>query len=180
MAETPRKALGIQIDAVRQRLLVNAETQEIAKNLGMELAEYVEMILDYAQHPEKEPILQVLDDETVASLGGEVPSTADVKAWLQAVQDGEIDLNVQADVVADAVELKSAEEDRKKKLSAAIGGTTTRSGPSVAPPVKPAGAKADSGAGSVLKQQLLAQRSAAHQKVAGKAQSTQPKPKGGR
>lgn len=180
MAEGPRKALGIQADVVRQRLMDNAETKEIAKNLGMDLAEYVEMILDFAQHPEKEPMLQVLDDESVASLGDQVPSEAEVKAWLQAVESGEIDLTVQTDVVSDAVELQSQEEARKKKLSAAIGGTTTRAGPNVAPPVKPPGAKGDSAAGSVLKQQLLAQRSAEHQKVAAKAQSTQPKPKGGR
>lgn len=155
------------------------ETQEIAKNLGMDLAEYVELILDYAKHPEKEPIVQVLDDATLESLGAEVPSQAEVMDWLEAVERGEIDLSVQAEAVADEVELKSAEEERKKRLSAAIGGAATKAAPTVGVVSKPPDTQADP-AGSVLKQQLLAQRAMSHQKVASKAQITQPKPKGGR
>jgi hypothetical protein len=114
------------------------------------------------------------------SLGEEVPSQADVLKWLEAVKSGEIDLTVQTDVVSDEVELKSAEEERKRKLNAAIGGGNTKAAPRVGAVAKPPGLKEDPAAGGVLKQQLLAQRSAAHQKVAGKTQNTQPKPKGGR
>lgn len=179
MADTPRKALNVPVEVARQRLLENPETQDIAKSLGLELEAYVDMILDFAQHPEKEPELQVLDDESLAGLGAEVPSQAEVLGWFQAVERGEIDLTVQAEVVSDEVELKSAEEERKKRLSAAIGAGPVKAAPKVGDAAKAPESKADP-AGSVLKQQLLAQRSVAHQKVASKAQITQPKPKGGR
>lgn len=180
MADAPRKPLGIPDDVARQRLMESAETREIAKNLGMELAEYVEMVIDFAKNPQKEPVLQLLDDATLESLGEEVPTEGDVVRWLEAVKSGEIDLTVQTEVVADEVELKSAEEERKKKLQAAIGGGNTKAAPTVGAVAKPPGLKQDPAAGGVLKQQLLAQRSSAHQKVAAKAQNTQPKPKGGR
>lgn len=179
MADAPRKALGVSEEVARQRLMESPETREIAQNLGMDLAEYVQMVIDYAKHPEKEPMLEVLDDETLESLGAEVPSQGEVMAWLEAVKRGEIDLTAQAEQVSDEVELQSAEEDRKKRLSAALGSEASKAAPKVGDLAKPSEPLAGP-AGSVLKQQLLAQRTVSHQKIAAKAQITQPKPKGGR
>lgn len=40
----------------------------------MELAEYVDLMLDYAQHPEKEPVLEVVPDEALRAAGDEPPT----------------------------------------------------------------------------------------------------------
>lgn len=62
MAEQ-KSRLKRPVEKVRAELLADPDTKRIAKAVNMKLEEYVELVLDYAQHPDKEPVLQVASDE---------------------------------------------------------------------------------------------------------------------
>lgn len=84
------KKLKRPVEEVRAELLADPHTKDIAKTLGIPLEEYVEKVLDYAQHPEKQPQFNVLPDEVIKAQGG--ATTADVKQWFENVAAGKIDL----------------------------------------------------------------------------------------
>ena len=75
-AQKPR--LKKPVEKVREELLSDPDTKRIAKAVGMELEEYVELVLDYAQNPDKEPVLQVADDEELKAAGYTPPSVQEV------------------------------------------------------------------------------------------------------
>jgi hypothetical protein len=62
---SPGKKRGLTrpIEVVRAELLKDADTKRIAKAVGMELEAYVELVLQYAQDKDKEPVLDVVEDE---------------------------------------------------------------------------------------------------------------------
>ena len=66
------------VEQVRAELLDDPDTKRIAKSVGMELKDYVEMVLDYAQNPDKQPIMNVAPDEELRAAGYEPPSTEEV------------------------------------------------------------------------------------------------------
>ncbi len=66
------------VEQVRAELLADPDTKRIAKSVGMELKDYVEMVLDYAQNPDKEPMMNVAPDEELRAAGYEPPSTEEV------------------------------------------------------------------------------------------------------
>lgn len=78
------------VEEVRKELLEDPRIADIAKQLNIEVAAYVEKILDYAQHPDKQPVLNLLPDDVVKAQGGH--TMADVKQWFEKVDRGEIDL----------------------------------------------------------------------------------------
>jgi hypothetical protein len=86
---TERK-LKKPVEELRRDLLADERTQGIARTLGMPLEDYVEKVLDYAQHPEKQPEFNVVSDEQVKANGG--ATVADVKGWLNKVLTGEVAL----------------------------------------------------------------------------------------
>jgi hypothetical protein len=80
------------VEQVRAELLSDPETKRIAKAVGMELEAYVNLVLDYAQNPDKEPILEVAPDEELRAAGYNPPSAEDVANFFIAGAKGEIDL----------------------------------------------------------------------------------------
>ena len=84
---TQRK-LKRPVEQVRKELLADARMASMAKTLNLSTEAYVEMVLDYAQHPEKQPVFNVLPDGDVKAKGGS--TLADVKAWFQKVAKGEL------------------------------------------------------------------------------------------
>jgi len=106
------KRLKRPIEEVRAELLADPATQGIAQKLGVPLEEYVEKVLDFAQHPEKQPQFNVLPDGQAKAAGG--ATTGEVKQWLEDVADGKVDLR----------------DDREKDVfEITVGGTMRRKGP---------------------------------------------------
>ncbi|MDC0708301.1 hypothetical protein POL68_07440 [Stigmatella sp. ncwal1] len=80
------------VENVRAELLADPDTQRIAKAVGMELAAYVELVLDYAQNPDKQPMLQVASDEDLREAGYNPPSAEDVANFFISASKGELGL----------------------------------------------------------------------------------------
>ncbi|WP_426753369.1 hypothetical protein [Myxococcus sp. Y35] len=78
------------VENVRAELLADPDTQRIAKSLDMELEAYVELVLDYAQNPDKEPTLIVAPDEALRAAGYNPPTTQDVANFFIAAANGEL------------------------------------------------------------------------------------------
>jgi hypothetical protein len=83
---------AFKLKAMREKLLDDEDTKQIASALGLEVSAYVDEVMKYAAEPGKEPVLQVLDDEEIEASGGKVPSLRDMKEWLEKVESGEIHL----------------------------------------------------------------------------------------
>jgi len=101
------------IEEIRAELLADPAVQGIASKLGVPLEKYVEKVLDYVQHPEKEPMIRVIPDAEAKAAGE--PSIADIKKWLQDVTDHKIDLRNprDKDVFEDAKDALRPEAKRK-------------------------------------------------------------------
>jgi hypothetical protein len=117
--ETPGKKRGLTrpVEVVRAELLKDAETKRIANAVGMELEEYVELVLEYAQDKDKEPVLLVGDDADLRA-AGHTPKTVD-----------EV-VKIIADEVKGAVQFETSEfssdapaDAGKPSLSGVAGGT---------------------------------------------------------
>ncbi|HYO53658.1 hypothetical protein [Archangium sp.] len=80
------------VEKVRAELLADADTRRIAKSVGMELEAYVELVLDYAQNPDKQPVLQVASDEELRAAGYEPPTPEEVGNFFVAGARGELGL----------------------------------------------------------------------------------------
>lgn len=89
----PRK-LKKPIPELRAELLADPRTQKNATILGMTAEAYVERVLHYAQHPDEQPVFNILPDEQVKAQGG--ATVAEVKAWLEQVERGEVTLGPKA------------------------------------------------------------------------------------
>lgn len=66
---------------IRQRVMTDPNTHDIASMLGMPLEQYVAMVIDYALHPERQPCLNVLPEEEVKRQGG--ATVVEVREWLR-------------------------------------------------------------------------------------------------
>jgi hypothetical protein len=89
---SPGKKRGLKrpIEVVRAELLKDADTKRIAKAVGMELEAYVELVLQYAQDKDKEPVLSVVSDEELRANGFNPPSPEEAANLLIAVAKGEL------------------------------------------------------------------------------------------
>lgn len=85
-----KKRLKKPIPELRADLLADPRTKDMAERLGMTLEAYVEKVLDFAQHPEKVPLMNVIPEAEVKAQGG--ATQAEVKAWFEGVIDGTIRL----------------------------------------------------------------------------------------
>jgi DNA-directed RNA polymerase specialized sigma subunit len=90
---TPKKGLTRPIEVVRAELLNDPDTQRIAKTVGMELAEYVELVLEYAQDKDKEPVLKIVSDEELHAAGFKTMTNDDAAKLLLKVAKGELGVN---------------------------------------------------------------------------------------
>ena len=112
---TPKKGLSRPVEVVRAELLKDPDTQRIAKTVGMELEEYVELVLDYAQNPDKEPVVKVVADEELHAAGFKTMTNDDAAKLLIKVAKGELGVNEEFE--------KSQFEDGKGKKPANRGGS---------------------------------------------------------
>lgn len=80
------------IEKIRAELLQDPDTKRIAKAVGLELEPYVEMVLDYLQNPDKEPVLKVASDEELRAAGYEPPTTEEIGQFFLAGARGELGL----------------------------------------------------------------------------------------
>ena len=84
------KRLKKPIPELRADLLADPRTRDMAERLGMTLEAYVEKVLDFAQHPDKVPLMNVIPDTEVKAQGG--ATQAEVKGWFEGVLEGKIRL----------------------------------------------------------------------------------------
>ncbi len=94
--ETPpgqKRGLKRPIEVVRAELLKDHDTQRIAKAVGMELEAYVELVLQYAQDKDKEPMINVAPEAELRAAGYNPPSNEDVARLLVKVAKGEMGVN---------------------------------------------------------------------------------------
>jgi len=84
------------LEATRERLLADAATQGIAKTLGVPVEAYVEKVLDYVQHPQKQPTFEVVPDGVARAAG--TATTVEVKQWLEDVAAGKVELRGEREV----------------------------------------------------------------------------------
>ncbi|MFL5347458.1 MAG: hypothetical protein ACJ8AT_21955 [Hyalangium sp.] len=92
-AAGPKRGLKRPIEVVRAELLKDADTKRIAKAVGMELEAYVELVLQYAQDKDKEPVLDVVEDEELRANGFNPPTEEQVAQVLIAAAKGELGVN---------------------------------------------------------------------------------------
>ena len=87
------------VEEVRAELLASKETQHLAEVFGMKLEDYVEKVLDYAQNPDKEPMLTVATDEAALKAAHpEVMTTAETVRELEKLISGETTLNIPGEI----------------------------------------------------------------------------------
>ncbi|MCK6547981.1 hypothetical protein L6R52_19175 [Myxococcota bacterium] len=159
MTEEKTRNLGMPLDAAREQLLRDPSTTAIAKSLGVDVAQYVDMVLDFARHPDKQPELHVLDEEELEEQGASVPSPADVTRWLDGVARGEIAVGPAKVHEHDGFTTQAEPEQVAREVAGlapaehrapTVEETTKRKG---AAPVAPA-----TGLGAVLRSQVLEQQ----------------------
>lgn len=88
-----KRGLSRPIEVVRAELLKDPDTKRIAKAVGMELEPYVELVLEYAQDKDKQPVLHVVSDEELRANGFTPPTAEDVAKVLSAAAKGELGVN---------------------------------------------------------------------------------------
>jgi DNA-directed RNA polymerase specialized sigma subunit len=112
---TPQKKINKPIPELRQELLADNDTQRIAKALKMPIEEYVELVLDYVQNPEKDPEVYVPSEDQLREMGVEPVSMEYVEEGLTKILD-----EVTADFKrnADVADLSGSDKGAQaKKLS---------------------------------------------------------------
>jgi hypothetical protein len=109
-----KPGLGMPVEVARQQLIDDSETQELAKTFGVTVEEYADLVLEYAQNPDKQPELHVIDDEEWQESGVDAATTADVRTWFQGVIDGDIDLTPEHQKINDRVSSDRQQEQSKK------------------------------------------------------------------
>ena len=149
MSDKPKRSLGAPLEVVRQQLMEDEDTISIAKSFEMPLEAYVEMVLEYALDPDKEPEITLLDDEVQQTHGEKLPTQHEVMKWLEQVASGEIELGPPQLSNRDKLE-KSNDLGRLSRVTGASN-RSVRSNP--APPV------INNEMSSVLKKELMNRRS---------------------
>ena len=149
MTEKPKRSLGAPLEVVRQQLMEDEDTIAIAKSFELPLEKYVEMVLEYALDPEKEPEIILLDEEVQQTHGENLPSPHEVMNWLEQVASGEIELGPPQMSMKDKVEKGNDREPLSK-----FTGSNARPMMSNPAPQAP-----KSQTSSVLKQELMNRRS---------------------
>lgn len=165
-------SLGMPAHLAKQQLMENEDTQEMAKLFGVELEEYVDLVMEYTQNPEKVPQLHVIDDEEWHESGVDVPTSADIQKWFRGVASGEIDLTPEHEKINDRVSSGFEQE----KLKEAAGLKSTIEAPRFEQMQRKVVVEKDNPLGSVLKDQLNAQRARVQMDPA-RMKNKKPKPK---
>ena len=85
-----QKRLKRPVEEVRAELLEDPNTNLIAEKLGMAIEDYVAMVLEYAQNPDKKPEFNLIPESEAQAKG--VATTKEVKQWFEEVAAGRVDL----------------------------------------------------------------------------------------
>ena len=148
--EKKKSGLGMPLEVARQQLIEDSDTQQLAKTFGVSVEEYADLVLKYAQDPEKQPELHVIDDEEWQESGVDAATTADVREWFQGVIEGDIDLTPEHEKIDDRVSADRQQEQSKK----AAGLDAKISAPKFESIERKVVVDQDTPMGSVLKDQL--------------------------
>lgn len=125
MADSPKQPrTPAELDRLRKNLLADADTARIAKGVGMTLEAYVELVLDFAANPNKEPQLHVVSDEANAPPEARKSSMAEVKKFMEDVVAGRATLDP---LSSSGFEAQSAE----RRYESVIQKQATNSAPAV-------------------------------------------------
>jgi len=88
-----KRSLGKPISQVREDLRNDPNTIAIVKHMGVDIEEYIDMVIDYGQNPDKEPELDIAPDHELKAADPDFVGTQkDVEDWLKGVNEGEIEL----------------------------------------------------------------------------------------
>jgi|GEM_PF-1630633 len=160
MSESPDNAAGPgrPLAVIEAELMQDAETKKVAEALGIPLEEYVALVMDYVKNPDKEPEVDVYDEESMAAFEGERPMTIDeMNEWLKKVESGEIHFGPHEFMSDFDDEEETATESKAMKM-------TGKKRQTSAPKAGEAQSKVlteDNDAGKALRDQLMAQAQAA-------------------
>lgn len=165
-----KRGLGMPVEVARQQLMDSDDIQKLAEIFGVTLDEYVDLVLDYAVHPDKQPMLEVIDDEEELE-GRGLPTQADVHKWLGDVESGAVDLSPQP-LFTDKVTADFEVEKRKKSA----GVDTTLAAPDVSAKQREIVVDQANPMGSILKDQLMNQRTRTHMNAADSRKKKKPSP----
>lgn len=172
MTEQKPRGLGRPVSVVRAELMADEETQTIARTLGMPLEDYVERVLHFAQNPDAEPQLEVVDDEVLQEMDPQLPTMGDMMSWLQKVDSGEISLGPQ-ELITD---FDDEESTITRKARQAAGDTSAVAAPRLGSEGKGQIEAGDDEAGRLLKQQLLRETQAARTRATDRTHRRKQKP----
>lgn len=179
MTDAEGRRLGMPLELAKKNLRDDPQTHEIARALGVEVEVYIDRVIHYALHPEKPPEVELLDDESVAQLGPEAPTVARVTAWFEQVASGEVRLEDRVEVAAeDGFSTEALPSERH--LDKTAGEKSLRRAPRVDEGPRAGDAPSASGAGAVLRQQLLEQQRSLRLGMDARRAGQGPKPGGKR
>lgn len=152
--EPPKRGLSRPVAVVRDELMNDPNTHELAKTLGVEVEEYIDLVIEYAQNPEKEPELYVIEEEDALEEGIEIPTYKEVGDWLKAIESGEVEFGPKK--LHEQSTFSTEHEEVKLKAAAGIDSVEHTT-------IKPGKDKGDivvedNEMGSILRQQLLNQQ----------------------
>ncbi|NTX01775.1 MULTISPECIES: hypothetical protein [Myxococcus] len=78
------------VEEIRAELLVDADVKEQARLLQISVEAYVEKILDYAQHPQKQMPLQITLDGDLKAKDPKAATVAEIQDHLDKLISGEV------------------------------------------------------------------------------------------
>jgi len=120
------------IAELRAELLADKDTRHLAEVFGMKVEDYVEKVLDYAQNPDKQPMLNVVTDElAVKAANPDVMTTAETVRELEKLISGETTLDIPgefSDGFEDSKKVKKVETSGTQPALGSRGGSPSASG----------------------------------------------------
>jgi hypothetical protein len=95
MAETKQggpKGPSRPIESIRAELMANPDSKWMADKFGISLEDYVAKVLEYVKDPNKQPMLYIADEAQLKAAGEDIPTTEDIKKWMEGIASGQIDV----------------------------------------------------------------------------------------
>jgi len=93
----PQRKLKEPVESLRKRLLEDPNVQRSAKALQLTPEQFVEKVIDYAQNPDKKPVLTLMSEEDEAAVKAENPkflTTQEINRELEKLVNGESKLDI--------------------------------------------------------------------------------------
>jgi hypothetical protein len=113
-AQKPQAARAVKDpEALREKLLADPLSQQLAQHLGVPLTEYVDQVLHYVLHPKEAPSLYLLEDKDLRAMGLEPPDPEVMGHFLM-----EASTQLAAEAQTELVDAQRLEAERQKRLRA--------------------------------------------------------------